>query len=205
MRSTREEESRLTVRTLVIASAAALAAALLTSRFWTAGTPIAAALTPVIVAIVSELLHRPTEAIAKRVTTERTAPLPRDLEGEPTQVRVYRSEPRRGWGRIHPKIVVVTGLLAFAIAAAAFTLPELIAGQSLGKNDRKTTFFGGRDRSDESAEPQTTQQTVPEEPQPEETAPQEEQPTTTEEQPTTTTEEPTLTVPTVPSETPAQP
>jgi hypothetical protein len=216
--STREEESRLQVRTLVIASLASLAAALITSRLWTAGTPIAAAVTPVIVTIVSELLHRPTAAIARRVTSERTAILPeamgagppededreptrvaRDLEGESPPMRVYRPQPRR-WGRIHPRIVVLTGLLAFAIAAAALTLPELIAGQSIGKSDRKTSLFGGRHRDDSESQQPEPQRTAPEE-QPEETTPSETQP---EEQPApqaeppATTEEPTPTVPTVP-------
>jgi hypothetical protein len=223
MGPSREEESRLQVRTLIIASAASLAAALVTSRFWVAGTPIAAALTPVIVAIVSEMLHRPTEAIARRVTTERTALLPeamgagppepdgeaargpaaRDVESA-SQVRVYRPERRRTWGRIHPKLVVLTAVLAFAIAAAVLTLPELIAGQSLGKGDRNTTLFGGRDRDDREAEEPAPQQTTPEEQTQEtpttETEPQEE--TQPEEEPPATTEEPPLTVPTVPPDTP---
>ena len=222
--STREEESRLQVRTLIIASAASLAAALITSRFWVQGTPIAAALTPVIVTIVSELLHRPTEAIAKRVTTDRTAILPqatgagppghhddeparvaRDLEGEPAPVRVYRPEPRSGWGRIHPKVVLVTAVLAFAIAAAVLTLPELIAGQSVGKGDRTTSLFGGRDRGngedEQQAQPdQTTPQQETEESPPPETV-TEEQPTPSEQQ-TPTTEEPSPTVPTVPEQVP---
>ena len=57
------------MRTLVIASAASALAAIVTSQFWIDGTPIAAALTPVIVTLVSELLHRPTERIAQRFTT----------------------------------------------------------------------------------------------------------------------------------------
>src|SRR5918999_391730 len=67
----REEERRLNMRTLVIASAASAAAALLTSQLWIAGTWIAAAMTPVIVSLVSELLHRPTERIARSFTGER--------------------------------------------------------------------------------------------------------------------------------------
>src|ERR687887_2888119 len=72
----REEERRLSLRTLVIASVASATAAIVTSQFWEGGTPIAAAVTPVIVAFVSEMLHRPTEAIARRITSERTAILP---------------------------------------------------------------------------------------------------------------------------------
>jgi len=54
-RTKREEEQRLNLRTLVIASAASATAALVTSRLWIAGTWIAAAMTPVIVTLVSNL------------------------------------------------------------------------------------------------------------------------------------------------------
>src|SRR5829696_8532004 len=69
----REEERRLNMRTLTIASAASAAAAAVTSQLWIAGTWIAAATTPVIVALVSEALHRPTERIARAFTSEREA------------------------------------------------------------------------------------------------------------------------------------
>jgi hypothetical protein len=67
----REEERRLNLRTLAIASSASAAAALLTSQLWIAGTWIAAAMTPVIVSLVSELLNRPTERIARSFTGDR--------------------------------------------------------------------------------------------------------------------------------------
>ena len=60
----REEERRFNLRTLVIASSASATAAVVTSQLWIAGTWIAAAATPVLVALISELLHRPTEKIA---------------------------------------------------------------------------------------------------------------------------------------------
>jgi hypothetical protein len=72
-RSSREEERRLNLRTLVIASAASASAALVTSRLWIAGTWIAAAMTPVIVALVSEMLHRPTERITRSLTSDSPA------------------------------------------------------------------------------------------------------------------------------------
>src|SRR3954454_15681908 len=96
---TREEQRRLSIRTLAIASTASAAAAVVTSTFWVHGTWVAAAMTPVIVAVVSEVLHRPTEAVAKRITTDRTAiqrplPGPGDRPGrepEPRPVTVYGS------------------------------------------------------------------------------------------------------------------
>ena len=72
-RTPREEEQRLNLRTLVIASAASATAALVTSRLWIAGTWIAAALTPVLVTFISELLRRPTERIARGITVDRPA------------------------------------------------------------------------------------------------------------------------------------
>jgi hypothetical protein len=73
---TREEERRVNIRTLVIASIASAAAAVITSQFWVQGTWMAAAVTPVIVALVSEMLHRPTEVIAERVTSRGVPILP---------------------------------------------------------------------------------------------------------------------------------
>jgi hypothetical protein len=72
-RSEREEERRLNLRTLVIASVASAAAAAVTSQLWIAGTWVAAAVTPVIVTLVSELLHRPTERLARAWTSDRPA------------------------------------------------------------------------------------------------------------------------------------
>jgi hypothetical protein len=211
--SEREEERRLNIRTLAIASAASAAAALVTSQLWIAGTWVAAALTPVIVALVSEMLHRPTERIAK-MTTDRPAlraeearplpPPPRRGEGglvrpgeggvvprgegaaaprsEAGPVKVYRSgaaEQRARSGRrrkIALGTVAVTAALAFLIAVVAITVPELVAGQSLGGGDRSTSFFGsdsrtrdrdtatGPERQPATGQPQeTTTVTVPEE------------------------------------------
>ena len=69
----REEERRLNTRTLTIASVASASAAAVTSQLWIAGTWIAAALTPVLVALLSEALHRPTERIARAWTSDQPA------------------------------------------------------------------------------------------------------------------------------------
>jgi predicted outer membrane lipoprotein len=231
----REEERRHNLRTLAAASLGSAAAALLTSQLWIAGTWIAAAFTPVIVALVSELMNRPAERIARTLTSDRAAlrraereplpeaggaapparpdadPLPRRAAAEPptsAPVRVYRAgdaEPRtaRG-GMIAPRTrrrkiaygaVFGTAALAFVIAVAALTVPELVAGGSVGKNDARTTLFGGgkgdgngdRDKQapqdtteDEQEQPQEEQQTTPPE-QEQQTTPEEE--TTTDEAP----------------------
>jgi hypothetical protein len=195
----REEQRRMSLRTLLIASIASATAAVVTSQFWTGGTPIAAAITPVIVALVSEMLHRPTEAIARRITSEgvalipvpdrvrrpppdrrrtterpRTSQRPRPSErprtterprtipppgGDEPPVRVYGREGARRRRKIAVGVVATTAALAFAIAAAALTLPELIAGHSLVKSDRNTTLVPTK-RNQSSSGQQTTPSTT---------------------------------------------
>ena len=210
---TREEERRLSISTLVIASIASLTAAVVTSHFWLAGTPLAAAVTPVIVAIVSELLRKPTEVISQKLTTsDRTAVAPdrgsavpqppeperradaaagagrRRVPAQPSRpgrerlqeatsatvakagvppaggMHVYRPTRTRR-RRIAVGVVAATAVLAFAIAAAVLTLPELIAGQSLTKSSRHTTLFGGSARRTSST-PTTPTPTAPTQSQP---------------------------------------
>jgi hypothetical protein len=171
----REEERRLNIRTLVIASVASATAAVLVSQVWAAGTWMAAAVTPVIVALVSELLHRPTEAIAEKVSVQRTRVAPRAAPEvgarEPAEPpgRIYRAQGRRRLGQGGPKrrtrrkialgVVAVTALLAFAITAIAITGTELVTGGSIGKGDRDTTLFGGGrgDAQSEDAESQPSE------------------------------------------------
>jgi hypothetical protein len=70
-----QAKAGLSVSTLMIASASSLAAALVVSRLWGGGTLIGAAMTPVIVALVSEGLNRPAKVIgtvpAKAIGTVR--------------------------------------------------------------------------------------------------------------------------------------
>jgi hypothetical protein len=241
----REEERRFNIRTLAIASAASAAAAVVTSRLWFAGTWVAAALTPVLVALISEMLHRPTEKIAGRLTTDRPAlaeaagpapPADPDADklpdrapaepgagrpprqpGAPGPVRVYRTtaSPRRR-RRIAYGAVFGTAALALAIAVFALTVPELIAGGSIGKNDGRTTFSSrDRDRNsndrdgsaaDTTEQQQPTQTNESEQPRQteEQTTPEETTTTTTpEEQTTPTTPQRQQTTPVEPA--PAQP
>jgi hypothetical protein len=224
-RSSREEERRLNVRTLVIASAASATAALVTSRLWIAGTWIAAALTPVIVALVSEMLVRPTERIARSLTTDSPAlpdpeappaaarrvaermrgealpdpEAPRPMVGER---RIYRSEAAQARPRRRRKIayglVFGTAGLAFVIGVLALSTGELLAGGTVGENDRRTTLFGGGKKSSQQEEQR--QQTTPDRTETQPETDTETQPDTTETTPTDTTE--TETTPTVPETTP---
>jgi hypothetical protein len=235
-RQEREERRGLSVRTLGIASAASATAAVATSQLWIAGTWIAAAATPVIVAVVSELLHRPTERIAQAITDDNTGllaeaagaapppppdadPLPDLAPAEPGSERqpargpihVYRQPPDRERRRLALGAIAATAAIAFLVAVALITVPELIAGQSIGKGNGRTSLFSGDRRqqpatdTDGQATPTDTtrEQTTPEEEQqptdtqPTETQPLEEQPTETvpEEQPTDTAPAPTTTQP----------
>jgi hypothetical protein len=177
----REEERRFNLRTLAIASSASATAAVVTSQLWIAGTWIAAAMTPLIVALVSELLHRPTERIAGRLTSDRPAlraerreqaevarPAPAETarvatgkgeqEEEPGAhgpIRVYRSSPPPGRRRkVAVGAVLGTGALALLIAVVVLTVPELVAGGAIGGKDRSTTLFSVRDRNSSSDQKQ---------------------------------------------------
>jgi hypothetical protein len=157
----------LSLKTLLIAGAASAIAAVVIPTFWRPGTVFAAAMTPIIVALVSELLRRPVEtveAVAVRRTARGTAilepaeepqdepfdplapPTRADLETLPSTAVTRRAvhNRRRLTGR-QWRIVLVTGLVAFAAAALVVTASELIAGAkvSAGGGASRTTFFGG--------------------------------------------------------------
>jgi hypothetical protein len=181
------------VQTLIIAALASGVAAIIVSQFWESGTIFASAMTPVVVAIASELLRKPVQSErlrsgvrsvssaarpssyarprSGRTPTVMAPPTPNVDEGlrqrdegvEPGPVRVYSSgsnrrprslngsSPRR---RLHLKLAVVTGLVAFLIAAAVLTLPELIFGGSVTGGGRNTTVFGGGKDTDRKGESQ---------------------------------------------------
>jgi hypothetical protein len=202
---TREEERRLNVRTLAIASAASASAAAVTSQLWIAGTWIAAATTPLIVAIVSEVLHRPTERIARAITADRPA-LQLDESEEapapgarpdpdapaPAPVRVYRQPPTQGTPRrrLALGVVIATTAIGLLVGAVALTTAELLAGQSIGKGDSATSLVGGKARHKRSSgNEQTPPATV------EKTTPARTTPTTPEQQPTVTVTVPAETAP----------
>lgn len=172
----------LDVPTLAIAAIASVVAATVVSHFWGSGTIIATALTPVIVAVVKEGLGRParrlTEVSAKAPTAaakimgarhEADGPVVIAEEYDPHdeavgEYRVYgrptRERNRRAW-----RLAIVTGLLAFVIAAAAMTLPELVAGRSLFSSGKETTLFRGnrhtsRTKTTTTSAPSATQTTV---------------------------------------------
>jgi hypothetical protein len=272
----------LSLQTLLIAAVASAAAAVIVSHLWKGGTVLAAAMTPVIVAIVKELLAKPMESelvrkpVSKLASGSRAAlastpgvgtrtpapgdarrrsdpgraraatrgtgdPLTTGTSAPPTERRGPRLDPSPGgnggppdatagpirtYGTprrrrpLHLKIAIITGLVAFLIAAAALTLPELLFGGAVGSGHSTTLFGGGSSsKSDKKKEqdkggatqpdqPKPDQQTTtPATPQPQQTTPQQTTPapTTPAPQPQQTTPQQTSPVPPTPPPAPPTP
>jgi hypothetical protein len=99
-----------------------------------------------------------------------------------TPVRVYSTRARR----LRWRLAVITGLLGFGLAVVVFTVPELIAGQSLGGSHKTTIFGGPHHKSTKKTDTTTSTSTT-------ETATTETTPTQTQTQTVTRTE--TVTTP----------
>jgi hypothetical protein len=131
--------------------------------FWERGSLVAAAITPIVVALTSEGLKKPVEKVQTvgvwRKTPQGTAvrqpggrefevydPEEERLEVDPAQADdpFGLREPERGsfFTRKRVVLALVTGLIAFAIAAVVVTAGELTLGGSTSSGNR-TTFFGG--------------------------------------------------------------
>jgi hypothetical protein len=160
----REQSGGLSVTTLLIASASAAAAAVIVPLFWERGSIVATAITPIIVTLTSEALKKPVEKVSTvgvwRKTPQGTAvrePGGRDFEvydPEEERLEVDPGQQEDPFGLREPErrsiftrraviIALVTGLLAFGIAAIVVTAGELTFGGSTSGHHR-TTFFGGR-------------------------------------------------------------
>ena len=176
----------LSLKTLVIAGAASATAAFLVPLIWETGTVFAAAMTPIIVTITTELLRRPADtvsAVAKRTTAVPSAvarrvepvqephdefdplapPPPEDvahLRTRTTERTVHA--PRRRLNSRQWRLALGTGVLAFLCAVIFVTGSQLLAGRSIGgDNGNSTTFFSGNsrrstDKDDEKASPTPT-------------------------------------------------
>jgi hypothetical protein len=152
-RGQREEERRLNLRTLAIASIASAVAAAVTSQLWFAGTWIAAALTPVLVSLVSELLHRPTEVIVRartsdrRVVRDRAAPAPQvTVPPETGRARGRPSErppqPRRPDGQAAGRPVPPAGEPDPAAPRPGEAGPVRVYRQPAGRAPRRRIAYG---------------------------------------------------------------
>ena len=177
----KQDKGGLQLSTLIISSLSAVAAAIVVPMFWERGSLLATAITPIIVALVTEGLNRPTKAITKaapRVVTRRTAngtvvrtEQPAGVgargakqervgrwgdEDDPFGLRApERTRKRRGFPW---KLGIITGLVAAVIGAAVVTASELaIFGRSVGHSDRSTSVFGGSSsKQDEKETPTPT-------------------------------------------------
>jgi hypothetical protein len=154
--------SGLSLQTLVISSLAAVAAAIVVPTFWERGSLVATAITPVIVAVVSELLNRPAKVITSSVpkVTRRSATGAALRSQQPTGVGARGSgpeqlpprredpfglyEPERPSRRFPLRLAVITGLLAAVIGAGVVTASELaVFGHQIGNSHRSTGLLGG--------------------------------------------------------------
>ena len=163
----KEPNSGLSLQTLLISSLAAVAAAVIVPMFWEKGSLFATAVTPIIVAVVSEALNRPAKVITKAAprVARRTGTGAAIRSEQPTGVGARGGGPERvtRWGeeddpfglrrpertrrRAFPwRLGVATGLLAAVIGAGVVTASELaIFGHSVGHSDRTTSVFGGQE------------------------------------------------------------
>jgi hypothetical protein len=134
-----------------VAALASAAASFTASHLWGSGTVLSAALTPVVVALVSEFLRRPVDRVS--ATAQRVAPIPilprPPAGGEPPGRRP--APPARGDTQVHQgewaaasfgepaapgwrprwRLVLLTGVLAFGIVGAFYAVPDLLAGYSV--------------------------------------------------------------------------
>jgi hypothetical protein len=147
----------LSVATLLIAASASAAAAFVVPLFWQPGTILAAAMTPIIVAVVSEALRHPAQRVGtvrpRRATGsfDPLAPPPEEdlaaltSRAAPRQVHRRRLLTPRQW-----KLGLATGIAAFFVAVGVVTASDLLAGDSVTTGSR-TTLFGGSDTAQEPA------------------------------------------------------
>jgi hypothetical protein len=204
----------LSAKTLLIAAVASAAAALVIPMLWRPGTVFAAAMTPVVVALVSEMLRRPVETVSSvrvRRTPRGTAildPLEPETEefdplappsAEELLVLPERHEAPRAEHHRAPltsrqwKLALATGLAAFTLVAGVVTASDLVTGDAVSGGGR-TTFFGGGSSKSENEQGDTNKRQ-------ESKSKQDEQPaasatptaTATPEPEATTTPEPTVT------------
>jgi hypothetical protein len=164
----RDEQGGLSVQTLIIASVSSLVAAIVVHEVWQGGAILGAAITPVIVALTSEGLKKPTqritaireERVARTGVRSPAAPPPPELE-RADPFGIWQEEPRRSarLGGHHWKLALATGVVAFALAAFVLTGSELVFGGPVGTGGKKTTLFGGKSKHRRQQEREPAQTT----------------------------------------------
>jgi hypothetical protein len=146
----------LSLQTLAIASLSSLAAALFIHKFWQAGAILGAAVTPVIVALVSEGLRRPVEVVTTRTgrTRDQTAVNPPPVVTQ-REDKFGIWEEQRSRRPLHLKLALATGLVAFAIAAFFLTGAELVLGGA-SDSDKFRVLPGRQQKKDSSSSKDAT-------------------------------------------------
>ena len=181
-RPTSRGRSSIDLPTLIVTAVASATAAYVTSKIWAPGTLAAAAFTPVLVAVLKEMLIKPAEVVTRAVPVRgvvrsssgpedpgvapagslsrdpRPPDTPDDIEARIAQLGEAPGSSRPGQRRAW-QAAVVTGLLGFLVAAVIITVPELVAGSSASGGGRDTTLFGGG-KSSSAADPATTTETT---------------------------------------------
>src|SRR4051812_6615456 len=192
----KQKSGGLSTQPLLISAAAAVAAATVAPLIWERGTILATAMTPVIVALVSEGLRKPVETVssvaprvarrsgtgaavrrydpaaarardaervgAKGEGPERFDPLPPHLREDAPSVRdddPFGLRQAQRTPRPRLKIALITGALAFVIAAGVVTASELALFGGSVAGDRRTSLLGGgkgESSQDEKATPTPT-------------------------------------------------
>jgi hypothetical protein len=151
-----KQQGGLSITTLAISAMSAAAAAVIVPMIWERGTLIATAMTPVVVALVTEALNRPAKVVSSVTPVRRERrretvahgraepfdPLPPHERAAAPKSRTddpfgLRAPPRRHRWRL----AVLTGAAAFAIAVAALTMSELVFGGPATREGGRTTFF----------------------------------------------------------------
>jgi hypothetical protein len=213
---------RIDLLTLALTAAASAGAAFTVSKIWAPGTLASAALTPVLVALLSEALRRPTEAVSRAVPVrgvvrsaqgdgdaggpgDHAHPPPRVAQQAElsSPVSTYRTQRPRRW-----QLAALTGLLGFAVFVVVLTVPELVTGGS-ASGPGQTTLFGGASSTHDRTRQKTTTTQVRTTPGPTKTvtvpAPTPTTPAPTTTSPPTVTTPPAVTAPATPPTTTAPP
>jgi hypothetical protein len=91
--------------------------------------------------------------LSDRLGAGAPAPYPPPQAGaEAGPVRVYSTRGRR----LRWRLAIVTGLLGFAVCVVVYTVPEVIAGKSVGRSGHATTFFPGKAKRESKPATSTT-------------------------------------------------
>ena len=165
-----EKETRprgdLAPRTLIAAAVAGGVATASMSQLGLAGSLIGGAVTPIVVIVAREFVLRAADRVPQQLPRRNGAPVGGDdapsngadpvrpAGASPSTPRFRAPDTRtRRARRLGWRGAAVTAATAIAIVVGAFTLPELITGESL-VTDRRSTFF---DRGSAATTPTTTE------------------------------------------------